>query len=119
MRAIAILLVLLTHFAIPGFDAGIIGVDVFFVISGFVITGVLLRERGATGGTSLLHFYARRGRRIIPLATLVVVVTLVCERLAYGRTAAQAMASPARWVILFAYNLDHAAVTSELVRSQP
>jgi hypothetical protein len=119
MRAVAILLVLFTHFAIPGFSAGIIGVDVFFVISGFVITGVLLRERDVTGGTSLAHFYARRGKRIIPLATLVVVVTLVCERLAHGRTAAQAMASPARWVILFAYNLDHAAVTSELVRSQP
>jgi peptidoglycan/LPS O-acetylase OafA/YrhL len=119
MRAVAIILVLFTHFAIPGFAAGIIGVDVFFVISGFVITGVLLRERAARGRTSLAHFYARRARRIIPLATLVVVVTLVCERYANGRAAARAMASPARWVVLFAYNLDHAALTNELIRAQP
>jgi peptidoglycan/LPS O-acetylase OafA/YrhL len=52
MRAVAILLVLFTHFAIPGFSAGIIGVDVFFVISGFVITGVLLRERELESGVA-------------------------------------------------------------------
>jgi len=45
----------------------------FFVISGFVITGVLLRERQSTGGTSALGFYARRVRRILPAASLVIV----------------------------------------------
>jgi peptidoglycan/LPS O-acetylase OafA/YrhL len=119
MRAVAILLVLFTHFSIPGFAAGIIGVDVFFVISGFVITGVLLRERDATGRTSLVHFYARRGRRIIPLATLVVVVTLLCERLVSGQAAAQAMVDPARWVVFFSYNLDRTAILSEWFRPQP
>src|ERR1700727_297755 len=68
LRAVAILLVLFSHFSIPGFAGGLVGVDVFFVISGFVITGALLRERDSTGGTSLLCFYARRARRIIPLA---------------------------------------------------
>ena len=57
LRAVAILLVLFAHFGIPGFVGGLIGVDVFFVISGFVISGALLRERASTGGTSLLEFY--------------------------------------------------------------
>ena len=51
LRAVAILTVILYHANVPPFTGGYIGVDVFFVISGFVITGVLLRERSATGGT--------------------------------------------------------------------
>ena len=65
LRAIAILLVVLYHAGVPGIRGGYVGVDVFFVISGFVITGVMLRERQGTGGTSILHFYARRVRRIL------------------------------------------------------
>src|ERR1700688_4809365 len=92
LRAVAVLLVVLFHAGISSISGGYIGVDVFFVISGFVITGVLLRERDSTGHTSLLHFYARRGRRIIPLAVLVVIVTLICERLAAGQAATEVMA---------------------------
>jgi peptidoglycan/LPS O-acetylase OafA/YrhL len=119
MRAVAILLVLFSHFAIPGFATGVIGVDVFFVISGFVITGVLLRERDSTGRTSFSHFYARRGRRIIPLAILVVVVTVICTRLAGGQAAANAAASPAHWVVFFAYNFDYTAIQGESFAWQP
>src|SRR5580698_6326674 len=71
LRAVAILTVILYHAHVFPFTGGYIGVDVFFVISGFVITGVLLRERSATGRTSILDFYARRFRRILPAATLV------------------------------------------------
>ena len=71
LRAIAVLLVVLFHAHVPGFSGGYVGVDVFFVISGFVITGVLLRERSSTGSTSIVKFYGRRARRIIPAATLV------------------------------------------------
>jgi peptidoglycan/LPS O-acetylase OafA/YrhL len=119
MRAVAILLVLFLHFAIPGFSGGGIGVDVFFVISGFVITGLLLRERDSTGRTSLLNFYARRGRRIIPLATLVIVVTLICDRLAVGQAATAAVVGPARWVVFFAFNFDYSAIQSEVFRPSP
>jgi peptidoglycan/LPS O-acetylase OafA/YrhL len=119
MRAVAILIVLFEHFFIPGFIGGFVGVDVFFVISGFVITGVLLRERDSTGRTSLLHFYARRGRRIIPLAVLVVIVTLICERLAAGQAATEVMASPARWVVLFAFNFDYSYIQGEWFRPVP
>lgn len=119
LRAVAILLVLFLHFFIPGFTGGGIGVDVFFVISGFVITGVLLRERDSTGRTSLVSFYARRGRRIIPLALLVVVVILICERLTAGRAEAEALANPARWVVLFAFNFDYSAIRSEIFLPAP
>ena len=119
MRAIAILLVLFCHYWIPGFVGGWVGVDVFFVISGFVITGLLLRERDSTGRTSLLDFYARRGRRIIPLAMLVVVVTMLLERCVIGQAQTVALADPARWVVFFSYNFDHAVVQAEVFQPQP
>lgn len=76
LRAVAVLLVVLFHSRI-GLPGGFIGVDVFFVISGFVITELLLRELSSTGRVSLARFYARRARRILPAAGLVILVTLV------------------------------------------
>jgi len=73
MRAIAVALVLLYHARVPGFSGGFVGVDIFFVISGFLITGLILREIGSTGGFSPLAFYARRARRLLP-ATAVVLI---------------------------------------------
>src|SRR4051794_16259082 len=77
LRGIAILLVLLFHGAIPGFPSGFVGVDVFFVLSGFLITGLLIRERETTGTLSLRNFYARRFRRILPAAAVVLVITIL------------------------------------------
>ena len=79
MRGIAVLLVLLFHASIPGFNGGFVGVDVFFVISGFLITGMLLREYETTGKISLGNFYARRLRRLLPASALVLVVTLIAS----------------------------------------
>jgi len=62
-------------------QGGTVGQDAFFVISGFVITGVLLREHLATGRISFLQFYARRARRILPMAMLVIIVVLVAVSL--------------------------------------
>src|ERR1039458_6872973 len=62
LRALAVALVVLNHARVQIFSGGYVGVDVFFVISGYVITGLLLRERSKTGKTSLLRFYARRAR---------------------------------------------------------
>jgi peptidoglycan/LPS O-acetylase OafA/YrhL len=75
LRGIAVLLVVLFHAGLP-VPGGFVGVDVFFVISGFLITGLLLREHRATGRVSLARFYARRVRRLLPAAAAVILVTL-------------------------------------------
>jgi peptidoglycan/LPS O-acetylase OafA/YrhL len=75
IRTLAVALVLIAHskLALPG---GFIGVDVFFVVSGFLITGLLYRELLQSNTLSLAHFYARRIRRILPASILVLLVVL-------------------------------------------
>lgn len=75
LRAIAVGLVLLYHAGITFVPGGFVGVDVFFVISGFLITGMLLREVQRTGRVSLTSFYAKRVRRLLPAASLVLVAS--------------------------------------------
>ncbi len=79
LRAIAILAVVLYHAGVPWTPGGFVGVDIFFVISGFLITGLLLRDRGKPIRQSLATFYARRVRRILPAAVLVLVVTAIAS----------------------------------------
>lgn len=81
LRAIAVLAVLGYHFDVPGFGGGFVGVDVFFVVSGFLITSLLVIERDRTGRIDLVAFLTRRIRRLLPLATLVLVTTAVAARL--------------------------------------
>lgn len=75
LRALAILLVIAAHAKIPGLEGGFIGVDVFFVISGYLITGLLVKELTCDGKISFLQFYARRLKRLLPALALVIVVT--------------------------------------------
>jgi peptidoglycan/LPS O-acetylase OafA/YrhL len=75
LRAVAVCLVILAHAEVPHFAGGVVGVDVFFVISGYVITGLLLRLEGSVP-QQLLTFYSRRIRRIMPAATLTLLATL-------------------------------------------
>ena len=75
LRAIAVLAVVAYHAGLP-VPAGFVGVDIFFVISGYLITRLLADEVHDTGRIDFLHFYARRARRILPAAILVVVTTL-------------------------------------------
>ncbi|WP_270070762.1 acyltransferase family protein [Streptomonospora mangrovi] len=75
LRAVAVLLVLIYHVDHDLLPGGYVGVDVFFVISGFLITTLLLREARETGRVSLAGFYVRRIRRILPAAGLVLAVT--------------------------------------------
>jgi peptidoglycan/LPS O-acetylase OafA/YrhL len=76
LRAIAIIAVVACHVGIPGATGGFVGVDVFFVISGFLITSLLIAEARQTGSISLRSFYARRIRRLFP--ALIVVVAVTC-----------------------------------------
>lgn len=71
LRAIAVLAVVLYHFWPGRFSGGYVGVDVFFVISGFLITAHLMRELTATGTVRLGQFWARRARRLLPASLLV------------------------------------------------
>jgi peptidoglycan/LPS O-acetylase OafA/YrhL len=79
LRAVAVLAVVFYHAGVPGIPGGYVGVDVFFVLSGFLITGLLYREVAATGRVSFSAFYARRVRRLLPAAMLVLVVTQVAS----------------------------------------
>jgi len=74
LRAVAILLVVLTHGGVRAVSGGFVGVDVFFVVSGFLITGLLLAEARTKGSVSIIDFYVRRARRILPAAALTYVV---------------------------------------------
>ncbi|HYH81843.1 MAG TPA: acyltransferase family protein [Longimicrobium sp.] len=76
VRAVAILLVVGYHARIPGFAGGYVGVDVFFVLSGYLISSLLLKERERTGTIDLAAFYARRVRRLLPaLAVMLLAVS--------------------------------------------
>jgi peptidoglycan/LPS O-acetylase OafA/YrhL len=81
LRATAIGLVLLYHAGVPFVPGGYVGVDVFLVISGFLITSQLVSELDATGRISLSGFYARRAKRLLPAAGVVLAATVVLVRL--------------------------------------
>lgn len=74
LRAIAVLAVIFYHAGFLGFSGGYVGVDIFFVISGFLITSIIMRDL-TTGRFSFAHFYERRARRILPALFLVMAVS--------------------------------------------
>ena len=120
LRAVAIVLVVLYHGGLTALSGGYVGVDVFFVISGFVITGLLLRERAGSGRTSFLSFYGRRSRRIIPAATLVIVVTVIATYLVLGAIYGNPTAVDGRWTAVFLANFHFASVgTNYFDQTQP
>jgi peptidoglycan/LPS O-acetylase OafA/YrhL len=76
LRAIAVLGVMSWHYVLPGVKGGFLGVDIFFVLSGFLITKLLVEEWDATGGIHLGRFYLRRMLRLFPALFLLLLVTL-------------------------------------------
>ena len=76
LRAVAILLVVAYHAGVPGFAGGFVGVDVFFVLSGYLITGLLFEELSRTGRIAFKQFYARRARRLLPGCALMLLATV-------------------------------------------
>lgn len=86
LRALAVGLVLVYHLQPNLIGGGFIGVDVFFVVSGYLITSHLLREHRDTGRVSLSRFWAARARRILPAALVCIAVTLGASALVYPPT---------------------------------
>ena len=104
LRAVAVLAVLAYHVRLPGFAGGLIGVDVFYVISGFLITGLLRRELLSTGGINFVTFYARRARRLLPAALLVIAVTVVVSFFTLSRLRFPDVAGDAAAAALYVSN---------------
>jgi len=79
LRAFAVIAVILYHLGITWAKSGLLGVTIFFVLSGYLITGLLITEREETGRINLPHFWLRRVRRLVPaIVTLIVVVAALC-----------------------------------------
>lgn len=81
LRAVAVALVLVGHGGVPGVGGGFIGVDVFFVLSGFLITSLLLDELGRSGRIDLTGFWIRRARRLLPALVLMVLTVAAAREL--------------------------------------
>jgi peptidoglycan/LPS O-acetylase OafA/YrhL len=118
LRAIAVLMVVLEHDGVPQMRGGYVGVDVFFVVSGFLITGLLLRDYERLGRVNLPDFYARRARRILPACTLVLVNTVVAAFLLLGTNRAVRVAIDGQWAALFAGNIRQIAIGSNYLTAQ-
>lgn len=120
LRAIAILLVVAAHAHVPGLTGGFVGVDVFFVLSGYLITGLLARELEHTGRIGFAAFYARRFRRLMPALLLMVGVTCLValplitatEQVALAATVAASVAWVSNLYFAFA-SVDYFAPAAE------
>jgi len=113
LRAIAVTLVILSHAGFASFAGGFIGVDVFFVISGFVITQLILRQSGETILENISQFYKRRILRIVPAATLVLVVTVLVAYKLMADYFDPQLLTDTRWASLFAANWEMIRTSSD------
>ena len=113
LRALAVLLVIVAHAGFSTFAGGFVGVDVFFVISGFLITSLLVREATRSGRISLAGFYARRARRILPAAALVAIATVVASIVFLPLVRAVEVIKDSVWVAAFAANIRFASVGTD------
>ena len=117
LRAVAVSAVILDHlFGWPA--GGYIGVDVFFVISGYLITSLMLREHQRTGAISWTGFYRRRIKRIVPASTVCVLVTVVAAYFLLEAVRFRQAVGDALWSLLLASNW-HLAVTESTRTSSP
>ena len=103
IRGVAVALVLVGHSGIPGVTGGFIGVDIFFVLSGFLITSLLLDEIGRTGQLDLGSFWVRRARRLLP-ALLIMVLAVIAARLLFPPDAVSDLRNDATAAFLWVAN---------------
>ena len=117
LRAVAVVLVLLYHARVPGFSGGYVGVDVFFVLSGYLITGLIIRELRGTGRLSLTTFYARRARRLLPAAALVLIVTMAVSAIVLPPLRVSDVAGDTMAAALYASNIRFALQATDYLGS--
>lgn len=118
LRAVAVLLVLVYHAEFGWASGGFIGVDVFFVLSGFLITSLLLREFANSGTVSLANFWARRARRLLPASGIVLVATLIAGRVLLDGLSQEELARDALAACAFVVNIRFANVGTDYLTSQ-
>ena len=118
LRAVAVVVVVLFHARVARFSGGFVGVDVFFVLSGFLITRLLLREVARTGTISLRHFWARRARRLLPASCVVVVVTVIAAQVLLAPIAQRPLATDSLAAGGFAINFVFASRLGDYFASQ-
>lgn len=105
LRGVAVLLVLLSHAGVPGWIGGFVGVDVFFVVSGYLITGLLVREREERGQIQYWEFFARRVRRLAPALLTMLAIVAVATAVLLPTAQWEAQAAAGKWAALWSSNL--------------
>src|SRR5689334_7530408 len=108
LRGVAILLVVLFHAGVAALAGGFVGVDVFFVLSGFFVTGLLAREVEDTGTVDVSAFWGKRALRLLPPLLLVLGATLAIVMFLYAPIDRPEIAGNARSVALYSGNIDFA-----------
>jgi peptidoglycan/LPS O-acetylase OafA/YrhL len=118
LRGVAVLAVVLYHADLGAVRGGYVGVDVFFVLSGFLITGLLWEEIGRTGRILFASFYARRARRLLPAAVLVLMVTVAAAAFWLPPLHGRAVTSDALASALYVANYRFAVLRTDYLTSE-
>ena len=105
LRALAVILVLLFHLKIPGFDGGFIGVDIFFVISGYLITSIYFKEVKKTGNFNFYNYFLKRIFRLFPALCFVVFLSLIVSFFIFSPIDLVRIAKTAIYSVLFISNI--------------
>lgn len=108
LRGFAVLLVLFAHAGVPGFSGGFVGVDIFFVISGYLITRLLRDELDGTGRVDFAVFYARRIKRLLPALFMMLVLVALASQVLLPADLQLQQAKSAYWASLWSSNFQFA-----------
>jgi len=128
LRALAVALVIASHAGLPFLRGGFVGVDVFFVLSGYLITSLLMQEISSSGTVNFARFYARRARRLLPAAITMVLVVCSAEAIIMNPVAQFKTLKAALATVLYSSNLyfahlqvqyffQHSAITNPLLHT--
>jgi peptidoglycan/LPS O-acetylase OafA/YrhL len=118
LRALAVAVVVAYHANVPGFGGGYVGVDVFFVVSGYLITALLVAEYTQHRRIDLVGFYARRFRRLLPASTLVLLVTVAASTWWWDPLRFDELRADALRALAFVANIGFAAAETDYLAAE-